>query len=418
MDDSMFVDRGELMFLDEGNQEANAIPFRKRGGQPTVIGSDPVDIANFSESVKFLRAMGYKWKTICSELFVNERFMRRWREKNNFVDPQRALITDDQLDDLVSSYVKDHPKRGEVMLDGCLAAAKCVVTRKRLRESIKRVDPVGLQSRKSKPIRRRTYQVAGPHHLWHIDGNHKLTKFNMVIHAGIDGFSRALMYVHCADNNRAQTALDAFIKGVQEYGVPSRIRTDQGLENIDIARFMAAFHGPNRRSFIAGKSTHNQRIERQWRDMTKEVTSFYRELFFGMENRHDLDFSDRLTLFCLHYLFLARINEDLKLYMERWNNHKISTQKNQTPLQLLFSNRGLSAAIPSPIDIDEEYGIEENDDDEHPELETIVDHIPVACPLNVEQYQQFRTSFQPFTLNDVDHLEERFLNCLAFARQL
>ena len=163
------------------------------------------------------------------------------------------------------------------MLESCLAADGCRVKRQKLRDSIKRVDPEGLLSRKSKPIRRRVYQVHGPHHLWHIDGNHKLTKFNMVIHAGIDGFSRAVVYVRCSDNNTAATAFSAFMEGVKKYGCPSRVRTDCGLENVDIARYMVRTKGTNRGSCITGKSTHNQRIERQWRDLTKEVTMFYRK---------------------------------------------------------------------------------------------------------------------------------------------
>ncbi len=39
--------------------------------------------------------------------------------------------------------------------------------------------------------------------------NHKLIKFNLVIHAGINGFSRNV-YAKCVDNNTAETALEAF----------------------------------------------------------------------------------------------------------------------------------------------------------------------------------------------------------------
>ena len=40
---------------------------------------------------------------------------------------------------------------------------------------------------------------------------------------------------------------------------------------------------------ITGKSTHNQRIERLWRDLFTGVLSYYYELFYFMEKEGILD---------------------------------------------------------------------------------------------------------------------------------
>ena len=60
--------------------------------------------------------------------------------------------------------------------------------------------------------------------------------------------------------------LNCFLKGVEEFGLPSRVRSDKGLDNVLVADYMVEKMGANRGSMFTGKSTHNLRIERLWRD--------------------------------------------------------------------------------------------------------------------------------------------------------
>ena len=84
-----------------------------------------------------------------------------------------------------------------------------------------------------------------------------------------------VVYLKCSTNNRASTAYDAFLEGVRQYCLPSRVRTDQGKENIRIAQHMLEQRGTDRRSVITGSSVHNQQIERLWQDLHRCVTVLF-----------------------------------------------------------------------------------------------------------------------------------------------
>ena len=82
-----------------------------------------------------------------------------------------------------------------------------IIPRAKLRASIHRVNPVNTALRRSVTMRRRVYNVQGPNALWHIDGNHKLIKWRFNIFGGIDGYSHAVVYLKCCDNNRAASMM-------------------------------------------------------------------------------------------------------------------------------------------------------------------------------------------------------------------
>ena len=63
-----------------------------------------------------------------------------------------------------------------------------------------------------------------------------------------------------------------------------------------------------------------------------------------MEQAGILDIDDAVDMFCLHYVFLPRVNHALAAFKDGWNCHPISTEGNLSPLQLWMS--GLAGQQP------------------------------------------------------------------------
>lgn len=177
--------------------------------------------------------------------------------------------------------------------------------------------------------------------LTQIYSKHFFLRWRFVIHGGIDGYSRKIVYLECSTNNYASTVLNAFLSAVDQHGLPSRVRSDKGGENVDVARHMLSHpdRGPGRGSMITGKSVHNQRIERLWRDLFCGCVHMYYNLFYSLESSGLLNPDSEIDLFCLHYVYLPRISHSLDQFLNGWNAHPVSTENNLSPNQLWI--RGL-----------------------------------------------------------------------------
>ena len=194
---------------------------------------------------------------------------RRLQEANfNFQESRFSSISEVHLEQQVSDIKATFVNCGERMVMGILRSRGIHVPRHRVRDIIRRIDPINTALRWRAMHPRYQYDVPGPNALWHIDGLHKLIRWGFVVHGGIDGYSRLVVFLKCATNNRAETVMSSFLESTRRYGIPSRVCSDFGGKNIEVGRFMGSTRGRNRGSHIQGSSVHNQRIERLHRDTT------------------------------------------------------------------------------------------------------------------------------------------------------
>lgn len=149
--------------------------FRSGGrGRPQVIISQPV--------LGYLIGHGFAVRHIALLLQTSPSTIRRHLRRYGLsVRNMYSTIGDVELGAVISRIQQQHPNCGYRMMRGHLMAMGVRVQESRVKESLRRVDPIGVANRWIQSIHRRTYSVPSPNALWHMDGNHKLIRYPQCI---------------------------------------------------------------------------------------------------------------------------------------------------------------------------------------------------------------------------------------------
>ena len=50
----------------------------------------------------------------------------------------------------------------------------------------------------------------------------------------VETWTRLIVFLQCSSNNKSSTVLRVFQNGVGQYGLPERVRSDRGGENVQV----------------------------------------------------------------------------------------------------------------------------------------------------------------------------------------
>ena len=360
------------------------------------------------EQLEALLDVGFNVGQIAELLQVGKRTIERRISRFGVSARPFSDISNEDLDSVVREIKLFYPNLGSKNLTGHLASRNIRVPRARIRDSLRRVDPLGVAARKCQSIQRRVYCVSRPLALWHFDGNHKLIRWRFVVHGCVDGYTRIPVFLHCHTNNKANTVLLSFLSAVREWGLPSRVRCDRGGENVAVVEYMINKRGTDRGSALVGRSVHNQRVERLWRDVYRDVLDLFYGIFMSMEDIGILDPINEIDIWCLHYCFCHVINTKLKSWANAWMRHPLSSEENKTPLQLWIQGNFENAerALQDQSLVGDDYGIDWDgpaSSDVYNEQD--VEVAETTSPLSQQQLDQLNAEFEQNFQNNSSPLD-------------
>ncbi len=119
------------------------------------------------EQLEYLRSMSFSWVEISQMLGVSYMTVYRRRIEYGIIDDLGRDLSDDNLIRVVNEMKHEQPALGQTMVWARVKSLGYKVSRARVRDAIRRSDPISSAFRWREMTRRRPYSVPSPNSLWH-----------------------------------------------------------------------------------------------------------------------------------------------------------------------------------------------------------------------------------------------------------
>ena len=179
-DDIQYLVTAAMQNLQRAEQINSERPFQTDVVHSGTAGRPYFDISQ--EQLNYFLNYQFSVPDIARALGVSKStIFRRMNKYGLAARNDSPLISDEELDSKVQEILTQFPNAGYRRVISQLSVAEVKPSQIRVRQSMQRVDPQGVAVRWLRLTPRRKYSVSGPLALWHIDGNHKLIRYCMIL---------------------------------------------------------------------------------------------------------------------------------------------------------------------------------------------------------------------------------------------
>lgn len=119
-----------------------------------------------AEQIELCLGLGLNWQGIASLFGIGRRTLYRHRQRLDVPPLQHTQLSRENLLSNIRHILERTPNAGETYVRASLRHMGLHIQRRRVREALQAIDPIGRCVRHRQAIRRRTYNVRGPNELW------------------------------------------------------------------------------------------------------------------------------------------------------------------------------------------------------------------------------------------------------------